>query len=157
MKLTKAERHRIGQALNDAIADGAPNTDWADSREVDRLVDAVATVLESIEWRMRPPLYSEGPEDPELNQIVTAHDGLMGRADALLRMAKAAFVAADHPFPDVERLIQDAIDHGDLEDKIARLHTLPPMLEKSDMPFPRWLGGRIKQWVGDTDAGSTYV
>lgn len=38
-------RDQIGQAINDAIASGAPQADYCDSREVDRLADAVLAIL----------------------------------------------------------------------------------------------------------------
>jgi hypothetical protein len=38
-------RDQIGQAINDAIAAGAPRADYCDSREVDRLADAVLVIL----------------------------------------------------------------------------------------------------------------
>jgi soluble cytochrome b562 len=38
-------RDQIGQAINDAIASGAPQADYCDSREIDRLADAVLAVV----------------------------------------------------------------------------------------------------------------
>lgn len=38
-------RDRIGQAISDEIANGVPNPDWFDSREIDRIADAVIEVL----------------------------------------------------------------------------------------------------------------
>lgn len=38
-------RDEVGQAINDAIATGAPSPDWCDSREIDRLADAAMLVL----------------------------------------------------------------------------------------------------------------
>jgi hypothetical protein len=38
-------RDQIGQAIKDAIASGAPQADYCDSREVDRLADAVLAVV----------------------------------------------------------------------------------------------------------------
>ncbi len=38
-------RDGIGQAINDAIASGVDNPDWCDSREIDRLADAVIDYL----------------------------------------------------------------------------------------------------------------
>lgn len=38
-------RDRIGQALNDEIESGAESPDWCDSREIDRLADAVMKVI----------------------------------------------------------------------------------------------------------------
>jgi hypothetical protein len=34
-------REALGQILSDAIRDGAPNPDYCDAREIDRLVDAL--------------------------------------------------------------------------------------------------------------------
>lgn len=47
MKISDLQRKLIGQALNDAIRDGAPEPDWTDSREIDRLVNAVVEVLKT--------------------------------------------------------------------------------------------------------------
>jgi len=157
MKLTEDERTRIGQALNDAIAEGAPEADYTDSREIDRLVDAVAAVLESPGWRMRPPLYPEGPMDHGLHKMATAHDKLVRDADDFLKKALAAFVGADyHPFGDIESEIKHALSLS-LEDKHGLLRRLPAMLAKSDFAETRALGAEIEKYMGDMDAGSTYV
>lgn len=38
-------RERVGQALHDAIQSGAPQPDWNDAREIDRLADAAVAAL----------------------------------------------------------------------------------------------------------------
>ena len=56
VKVSAQLRSRLGQALNDAIRDGASESDWCDPREINRLVDAVAEVLEQCDCRPRPGL-----------------------------------------------------------------------------------------------------
>lgn len=46
-------RLKIGQAIHDAIVDGAPNADYNDSREIDRLVDAVMDGINSHTARIK--------------------------------------------------------------------------------------------------------
>lgn len=38
-------RDAVGQAIHDAIMDGAPEPDWHDSREIDRLADAALKAI----------------------------------------------------------------------------------------------------------------
>ena len=53
-------RDQIGQALNDAIASGAPQADYCDSREVDRLADAVMPLVEHLERQRANLLRRQG-------------------------------------------------------------------------------------------------
>lgn len=57
-------RDLIGQAISDEIAAGAEQPDWRDSREIDRLADAVLVALRA--EQILPPEAAE----PELNIII---------------------------------------------------------------------------------------
>ncbi|MYN42459.1 hypothetical protein GTP55_24260 [Duganella sp. FT109W] len=56
-------RDLIGQAISDEIAAGAEQPDWCDSREIDRLADAVLTVLPA--GRESAPVLAMPKETPE--------------------------------------------------------------------------------------------
>jgi hypothetical protein len=122
----------IGQAINDEIASGAETPDWCDSREIDRLADAVLRVLP------RP-----APELAKLRKLPDARVPDLSRLVArLMRELKKADPAHELPMK--------AMDYLKRHDLIGSpLRTVDQVNSAIEMVDPKHLVAAAHVFEGD--------